>query len=700
MNNLILWLGLLIIAFILVKKCTLFKNKNNKTTPNGSIKNNLENFFIEAFMHINMHNNLIENGTFEHGEEANDTVVRSQLGNEIIAYENPSPYTYVLHQQVSPTSDIDKVFYNVKVSVSAGNNYLLEYMDNTNSYDETGVELYTMNRFGEKMNISSQTKIVETMNFNGNKWVLVNQIFTIPDETDGYLYVSFQTVKSADETIYRYLAHIYLRRYLPLMPTYEFTKSLKLLLNMDASSLQVNQSYWKNLAGNNGNFKIQGNSQILRDGLYTRNITMITKNALSLEVSPMFNDNSFTIIFVLGSLPNDLIKHNEYEYESMLIPGNQQTAFSVKIPNSYGKINYVIADEEYITDKDIEPNVGNMLTFVYGNKTIKIYLNQILLEERKTKQVYFNVKDIILNTTGNWAANLKAVLLYNNMLLQENIVQIVNWFQSNVNNVNSVSDLTSSTSLYSYSKGDPNNTATASIMKHTMSNCLGSGSGSNDDCGCSGISPDWAYTSSSDPQYNEKLNNLRKCYLNKLKCPTAKYISGQYQITIPEKSLYSMKYNSYGVKNYGSNKNKARELYTENFPMCLVPDVLSNSNDTVDTTHCPFVVEKDNPCKTKLCEGVKWGQTKLMDLSQDCKNSINQYCKTNWDKDPACLCWNPKYGNEEGCLAFMKSIKDPKDIQIKEIEKPCCLNDYPITDHPDIKKYIKKNEIPCWGCNL
>lgn len=687
MNNLILWIGLIIAVLFLVyfyvsrnRQLKLKEEKKRKASYALS-KEKMENFFMEAFAYINMYHNLIENGSFDHGDEAADNVTKSQNGNRILAYSNPSPYTYVLNQEISPTSDLEKVFYRITVSVKKGEFYLLEYMDYTNSSDESGLVLYSKNQHGEVLNIPAQTNIIEEMIFNQQKWVLVNQIFQIPEDCDGNLHISFETNKNSDETIFRFLAHLYLRRYLPLIPKFEFTNYLRLLLDMSPASLQINQNYWKNLAGVSGNFKIDGSSQSLTDGIYTRNVKFMTKNALSLDVSPIYNDNNFTLIMKLGSLPNDLIIKEEVEYDSILIPGNQDTAFSIRMPNHYGPIKFLVADEEFTTEKSIEPNVGGIISFVYMNRSLSIYLNQLLLEKVNTKQVYFNVKDIIINTTGNWSANLQGVLMYNNALLPETIVQIVNWFQNNSGN------------FVSRSSADTQ-TTTASIQGHVMSNCLG------DDCGCSDIPVNWAYTASADPQYNEKLNNLRKCYLKKLQCPTAKLVSGDYLITIPEKSLYAMEHNSYGLKNYGSNRNKARELYTENFPMCLIPDVLSNANKTVDTTNCPFVVEKDNPCKSKSCENVKWAETKLMDLSQECKNQINQYCKVNWDKDPACLCWNPKYKDEEGCLAFMKNIKDPKDIQIKEVQKPCCLNDYPITDHPDINKYIKKDQIPCWGCKL
>ena len=114
---------------------------------------------------------------------------------------------------------------------------------------------------------------------------------------------------------------------------------------------------------------------------------MVSNNSSSLNISPLYNNNSFTLIFDIGPLPNDLIINEDQDYESILIPGNQNIAFSTKIPNKYGPISFIIADEEFKTDKDIEPNIGGILSFIYGNKTLEIYLNQILLFKTTTKRI-------------------------------------------------------------------------------------------------------------------------------------------------------------------------------------------------------------------------------------------------------------------------------------------------------------------------
>jgi hypothetical protein len=41
--------------------------------------------------------------------------------------------------------------------------------------------------------------------------------------------------------------------------------------------------------------------------------------------------------------------------------------------------------------------------------------------------------------------------------------------------------------------------------------------------------------------------------------------------------------------------------------------------------------------------------------------------------------------------AMDKALADQKKVDV---------NSFPITSHKDIGKYIHKDQIPCWGCNI
>ena len=45
------------------------------------------------------------------------------------------------------------------------------------------------------------------------------------------------------------------------------------------------------------------------------------------------------------------------------------------------------------------------------------------------------------------------------------------------------------------------------------------------------------------------------------------------------------------------------------------------------------------------------------------------------------------------CVEFRKQFQNPKDYM-------CNVSDFNIKEHPDFKKYIRKDSIPCWGCDI
>ena len=79
-------------------------------------------------------------------------------------------------------------------------------------------------------------------------------------------------------------------------------------------------------------------------------------------------------------------------------------------------------------------------------------------------------------------------------------------------------------------------------------------------------------------------------------------------------------------------------------------------------------------------------------IDDKCKKVISNYCHINYDKDENCKCWDPKYKNDKACIEYKRFFENPNDY--------CNIASYKIEEHPDIKKYVKKDNIPCWGCNL
>ena len=80
-------------------------------------------------------------------------------------------------------------------------------------------------------------------------------------------------------------------------------------------------------------------------------------------------------------------------------------------------------------------------------------------------------------------------------------------------------------------------------------------------------------------------------------------------------------------------------------------------------------------------------------MSVPCKHMVANYCEINHEHDDSCLCWKPENRDKPQCRDFRRKFQDPSDYQ-------CSAGSYPINEHPDFKKYIKRDSIPCWNCNL
>ena len=109
--------------------------------------------------------------------------------------------------------------------------------------------------------------------------------------------------------------------------------------------------------------------------------------------------------------------------------------------------------------------------------------------------------------------------------------------------------------------------------------------------------------------------------------------------------------------------------------------------------HCPFIMKNMNPCGSKECRGVNWRRQQFAQLRPECKSRINHYCSINSKTDPVCICWNPKFANTERCRSHRSQFAD-------RTINSCSVDIFNIEDHPNFKNYVRKDNIPCYGCDL
>ena len=123
------------------------------------------------------------------------------------------------------------------------------------------------------------------------------------------------------------------------------------------------------------------------------------------------------------------------------------------------------------------------------------------------------------------------------------------------------------------------------------------------------------------------------------------------------------------------------------------PSLIKESGGNFNDTLCPF--DNKNICSNKLCKSVDWGDNdNLKDINGDCKEIVNEHCRSN---------------NSDRFCSKLRELKKINTRYSKPI-LPDSLTKAPVINNianckgceskVDLTKYIKKDKIPCWGCNL
>ena len=178
-------------------------------------------------------------------------------------------------------------------------------------------------------------------------------------------------------------------------------------------------------------------------------------------------------------------------------------------------------------------------------------------------------------------------------------------------------------------------------------------------------------------------------------CPNVYKQNDNYHVHVPKTSFYGHMYGNKNLtKNYGSSKENAIKVYQQNYPKCELPDSLKDKTN-VDPNKCPYIIDERNPCSSSNCKNVDWGDNNYSSskLLAECKNDIINYCKNNHLLDPNCASWKPENKHHPGSQKHRRQFED-------QCDDDCLPGNHPIESHPDYDDYIKKDNIPCWNCNL
>lgn len=377
--------------------------------------------------------------------------------------------------------------------------------------------------------------------------------------------------------------------------------------------------------------------------------------------------------------------------------GNQDVALEIRVPDRYGVLDVSVAGHPVPTKFKILPSDSNYYAIVYRNTDkgghLKAYVNTAEVIDQPVHKMYFDESPVVINPNGGWDANLKSIAFLNRAL---HPAELALFRAKNV-------VLRALTEAY-----DKHNLVPG-IKPPKGCQCIGVCKGKNvkafnpyakhpkvpDDenleckatCVCDDKKPYDPYDPNRVPQQDEYQDLLPLG-------PGGNWIDPS--VCPPVTKDCDGNYNWNGVS-YGKNRRRAREIYRINNPSCRrIPSELDDwyNKDRPLDKNCPFKVDSPfNPCRHWACENVDWESGSPKDMNRGCKRRISAYCEEHPYLDDMCRCWQKEHRNSEKCRKFRAKFDDPRDHGID-------AGSFEISEHPDYDKYIRKDRIPCWGCDL
>ncbi len=705
-----------------------------------STKNNIESFSSNENTNINptlyskeeFTKNLIQNGNFFKGDNIKNNINQSGH-NKIIKMKNPGKSSYVLEQK--RTNDL--TFYELLVNSVPNSRYMLllwvSFNENIENVDLLSIIRVRVRNKDYSNNILNMTyDIVQKVEIGENKWYLLQYNFKVDleslDKMNIYLNYS-------DKFTYDYIYFTDLTLYRILIDAESFIYNDGLNCYLDSYQYESNTLTWHDLSGNGNDFFWSN----IPTTDYTKGFLNMNNLFLKGPISStLLNNNKFTIVIVINrEIENKVVKDEDGEqYKYLLtVPGNERNSFEISIDkenhiNYHGDRNTI-----YRTENPVILYNKSVLTFTYENSKFSLYQDSIQLLSRQVGKFYFNNNNIIINKNKDLNMNIYGFLTYNRAISKPEMEGVRDYFITNtnknynnpdINNYHFDNSLDSSSFVKknfmpsnttkerysnihdtSFQSTFANQNERFTTLKDCANDCdsmcskfLNNGS-SNDtqaykDCikNCKNV----LYSCS---KYCEEEDNESSKYCtgdssinNSNKCPIVYKKDGNYMVYVFPNSTYAEQLNYSGEKSYGTNQEKARYIYTQNFPSCPPPPQLMPGEGKNTLNSCPFTLHESNPCFVQNCAGVNWDvkDYKQLNMNDKCKNAVASYCKTNYDVDYNCFCWDPANKENPECIEYRNFFEDPN--------KYCFPKAFKIEDHPDFDKYIRKDNIPCWGCDL
>ena len=734
---LIIFFVLLLIIISLSLINYLFKEKKD----NSVIKpiKYIESFELEEKIE---YNNLIKNGDFQNGKDTPNHITQSGF-NKIIMMKNPGKSSYVLEQRKSDTL----TYYELLAPNDKNSKYNLYFwlsigdQDINNLNFERLVHIKIQNEdFGNyipRLNYNIIQKVILS-NDDKNTWYLLKYDFVSDNNTKDkmLIYLNYDTDLQFNNYYFTGLS-----LYRTLMDAENFIYNNGLICYCDGYQYENNTPTFHDLSGNGND--MHWTNIPLAD--YTiGSLNMLNSKLVGFQTDKLSNEE-FTILICLNKnfenvasdnyvdniIPNSETKDSVDEALYLIsMPGNDRYSFEIMIKENY--IYLINGKNKYKSKNEIILYNKSLLAITYKEQTINVFYDGLNIISQKVQKIYFSKDNFFVNRNRNLNYNLYSILFYNRVIDRDELNNIRTYFITNKDKNFNLPDINNyhmnNTALFSsnnednslikpYNKRDSNN----SINMDTFNNRYNNQSiklketFSQESCSadCNNLCNPFQ-DSGKDEQYNQCVSNcknvLSSCqeycqeeegttsvycnpppknipnYTGNTGCPIVYKKDGNYMVFVQSTGI---------DKSYGSNMSKARYMYNLNYPQCPTPSELingGNTNTSVDT--CPYIMNEANPCDMNSCAGVNWNVDNYQDLNlnKNCKKMVSNYCQINYQLDDKCSCWIPSNKDDPKCVEYRKYFEDPKDY--------CSPSQFNIEDHPDFGKYIKKDNIPCWGCNV
>lgn len=693
MNYIFIFILLLIILTILFICASYNSKKSNYLLLNN---NNEIEHFESQFDFLKINYNLISNNSFQDGNPLSNFINQNGF-NQIIKYKNPGKSPFVLHQKKNS-------LYEISCSADINSYYILYfYIYSENNIDNLDIESFIKIRMPTKDYINYFPKI----NYNiikkvdlGMKhpWYYLKITYKSSNNILDKQLISLKTNHNVKSL---FLTDFSLFKVLNDAPNFIYNRDLICLI--DVIGYQSNNNILHDLSGNNNDMYLSN--------IPKKNNGYIELSNTEIQGFPSNNLNTthFTLIFLLNKQENNnaidskiegnLTKKNDIFNKILLsLPGNNNYAFEIGIKDDY---LYLLQDNQQTkSNRPLSFYKKSMITIIYENGILNIFNDGINILSKKINNIHFNKKQFSMNKNKNLSLYLYSFLSYNRVVDNDELKDIYNYFITNQN-----ANYLESPSLINHQFDNvfKNNSNSSPLLKPYVSknteffnnlqeeinyeeseenNMINYEESFNEE--------NISYEEKHDNQDNLMKNN---CKINKkvLTCPQVFKKNGHYIVYIPPNSTYSDFF--VGEKIFRGNRDKVRNIYAYNFPDCPIPEILVKENNE-SIKHCPFIINDLNPCNSRTCSNVNWNVNNLKDLkvNDKCKKVISNYCHIHYDEDDNCKCWHPNYKNDPYCMKVRRKFEKAEDY--------CSPSNYDIKDHPDFNKYIKKDNIPCWGCKI